>query len=136
VPTARDHLAVVAAAGRLYALGGRIDGGYAQNLAVVEAYDPTTDQWQTRTPMPTARSGIAAALLFGEIVVIGGEAPAGTFAEVEIYNPKTSRWAALPPMPTPRHGLGAAAVDGRLYVIGGGPKPGATASRAVEILGP
>jgi hypothetical protein len=39
-------------------------------------------------------------------------------------------------MPTPRHGLGAAVVGDHLYVIGGGPKPGASASAAVEILGP
>ncbi len=103
---------------------------------MVEAYDPATDQWQARTPMPTARSGIAAAMLAGRIVVVGGEAPAGTFAEVEAYDPKTNQWSAFPHMPTPRHGLGAAVVGDRLYVIGGGPKPGATASTAVEMLAP
>jgi hypothetical protein len=86
--------------------------------------------------MPTARSGIAAAVLGARIVVVGGEAPAGTFGEVEAYDPRADRWSPLPRLPTPRHGLGAATVGERLYVIGGGPEPGATASSAVESLGP
>src|SRR5262249_43029448 len=45
VPTARDHLAVAAMDGRLYAVGGRIDGNYSRNLASNEAYDPATDRW-------------------------------------------------------------------------------------------
>ena len=86
--------------------------------------------------MPTARSGIAASVLGARIVVVGGEAPAGTFAEVEAYDPQTNRWSALSPMPTPRHGLGAATIGDRLYVIAGGPKPGASASSVVESLAP
>jgi hypothetical protein len=33
--------------------------------------------------MPTARSGIAAAVLEGRMFAFGGEAPAGTFNQVE-----------------------------------------------------
>src|SRR5262249_11461272 len=61
VPTARDHLAAAAMDGRLYAVGGRIDGNYSRNLASNEAYDPATGRWEQRAPLPTARSGIAAA---------------------------------------------------------------------------
>jgi hypothetical protein len=48
VPTARDHLAVAALGGRLYAVGGRIDGDYSRNLASNEAYDPATNSWEQR----------------------------------------------------------------------------------------
>jgi hypothetical protein len=78
LPTPRDHLALAAEGGWLYAIGGRIDGDYAHNLAANEAYDPATDGWQPRAALSTARSGIAAAVLAGRIVVVGGEAPAGT----------------------------------------------------------
>jgi L-lactate dehydrogenase (cytochrome) len=47
------------------AVGGRIDGNYSRNLASNEAYDPATDRWEQRAPLPTARSGIAAAVLEG-----------------------------------------------------------------------
>jgi N-acetylneuraminic acid mutarotase len=87
VPTARDHLALAALGGRLYAVGGRVNGDYSRNLAFNEAYDSATNRWEQRAPMPTARSGIAGTVLEGRIFVFGGEAPAGTFNEVEAYNP-------------------------------------------------
>jgi hypothetical protein len=57
--------------GRLYAVGGRIDGNYSRNLTSNEAYDPATDRWEQHAPMPTARSGIAAAVLEGRMLVFG-----------------------------------------------------------------
>jgi hypothetical protein len=136
MPTGRDHLAAVAAAGRLYAIGGRVMGSYARNLAVVEAYDPAADRWERRADLPTPRSGIAGALWQGRIVVMGGEAPAGTFATVEAYDPSTDTWAIAPPMPTARHGLGAAVLGPGLYAVAGGPTPGGSRSAATEVLLP
>jgi N-acetylneuraminic acid mutarotase len=97
---------------------------------------PCHDRWQRLAPLPTARSGIAAAVLQGRIFVMGGEAPGGTFAQVEAYGPTRNRWTRHAPMPTPRHGLGAAAVAGRLYVLSGGPFPGASYSAANEFFTP
>jgi hypothetical protein len=86
--------------------------------------------------LPTARSGIAAAVASDRIFVFGGEAPAGTFDEVESYDTKGGDWTAHAAMPTPRHGLGAAVVDGRIFVISGGPTPGGSASSANEVFVP
>ena len=136
VPTARDHLAVAAIDGRLYAVGGRIDGNYSRNLASNEAYDPASNTWEQRAPMPTARSGIAAAVLEGRMFVFGGEAPAGTFNQAEAYGAGSNGWSSHARMPTARHGLGAAAVAGRIYVVSGGPTPGDSVSAANEIFVP
>jgi hypothetical protein len=38
VPTARDHLAAAAMDGRVYAVGGRIDGNYSRNLTLKEPF--------------------------------------------------------------------------------------------------
>jgi N-acetylneuraminic acid mutarotase len=122
--------------GRLYAVGGRIDGNYSRNLASNEAYDPATGRWEQRAPLPTARSGIAAAILEGRMFVFGGEAPAGTFNQAEAYDARSNGWSSQARMPTARHGLGAAAVAGRIYVISGGPRPGDSASAANEIFVP
>jgi len=103
VPTARDHLAVAALGGRLYAVGGRIDGDYSRNLASNEAYDPATNSWEHCAPMPTARSGVAAAVLEGRMFVFGGEGPAGTFNQVEAYDPGSNDWSRHARMPTARH---------------------------------
>ena len=86
--------------------------------------------------MPTARSGIAAAVLDGRIVVVGGEATTGTFDQVELYDPRSNGWSVLARMPTARHGLGAVSIGGKMYVIAGGPTPGASASSANEIFAP
>jgi len=120
----------------IYVIGGRINGSYAMNLGVVEAYAPGRDTWRARAPMPTHRSGIGAATLGGRIYVVGGEAPEGTFAQVEIFDPAANRWTRGPDLPTTRHGLGVVEHQGRLYVLAGGPTPGGSASDVVEILEP
>ncbi|MCZ7625765.1 MAG: galactose oxidase [Candidatus Methylomirabilis sp.] len=140
MPTARDHLAAAALDGKLYAVGGRVGTGVAmalgENLAVTEVYDPDTDRWDDRRPMPTARGGIAAVALGGRLFVFGGEESAGTFAQTEAYDAGTDRWTTLAPMPTARHGLGAAAVGGRIYVIGGGGETRRLKSALNEVFDP
>jgi hypothetical protein len=66
---------VAAMDGRLYAVGGRIDGNYSRNLTSNEAYDPATGRWEQRAPLPTARSGIAAAVLEGRMFVFDAVLP-------------------------------------------------------------
>lgn len=44
--------------GKFYVVGGR---GSANAATALEAYDPQTNSWSSRAPMPTGRSGIAAA---------------------------------------------------------------------------
>ena len=122
--------------GRLYAIGGRVNGNYASNLDVNEAYNPQSNRWERLSPIPTARSGIAAVVLAGRIFVVGGEATTGTFHQVESYDPGIDRWTSHARMPTPRHGLGAAIYAGRMYVISDGPTPGGSYSAANEIFTP
>jgi hypothetical protein len=123
MPTARAYLAAATAAdGKLYAIGGYNSGactpfGYC---ATVEAYDPATNTWTPRAPMPTARAGLAlAAAANGKLYAVGGF-NGSTLATVEEYDPTTNAWATRAPMPTARHSLGeAAGPNGKLYAIGG-----------------
>lgn len=87
IPTPRDHLTVSVLGGKLYALGGRIDVDFGNNLDLNEAYDPATGQWQTLAPLPTKRSGITSQAVNGKIFVFGGEATEGTFDKNEAYDP-------------------------------------------------
>ena len=50
--------------GILYAVGGT--NNEAKSLTTNEAYNPATDTWTEKAPMPTARGGIAAAVVKGE----------------------------------------------------------------------
>jgi hypothetical protein len=64
-----------------------------------------------------------AAVVHGQIVSVGGEAPAGTIASVYAYSLARARWRRPPDLPTPRHGLALAALGGRIYAIAGGRTP-------------
>jgi N-acetylneuraminic acid mutarotase len=91
-----------------------------------EVYDPASDSWSTAAALKTARSGVAAALYRGMIVVDGGEWPPEmrTFTENEGYDLKTKSWVSLAAMPTGSHGFGAGVIGPNLYFVGGSTTPG------------
>jgi N-acetylneuraminic acid mutarotase len=135
----RNHLAAVALDGYVYVVGGRSDGGGNVNSAQLDRYDPDTNTWQPLASMPTARSGHAAAVLAGRIVVMGGEVnpanpPDQVFTEVEAYDPATNTWVSLDPMADPRHGIGAVTVGDLIYVPGGATRAGFGATDAADAL--
>jgi N-acetylneuraminic acid mutarotase len=58
-------------------------------LATVEAYDPVSNTWVAKAPMPTARYAHAAAAVNNTIYAIGGVNNA-YLATVEAYTPATT----------------------------------------------
>jgi len=79
----------------------------------------------TATPLPTPRSGVAATLYKGMLLVLGGELPPNhTFPENESYDAASDRWVALAPMPAGRHGFGGAVIGSNAYFVGGSLTPG------------
>jgi hypothetical protein len=117
-----------------FAVGGVIDGkfyvtGYQGQL---EVYDPASNGWTTKAPLPNAGVRRAAgAVLRGQLFVVGGERlnDTGTVAlrRTIAYDPVADAWTSRAALPTPRVGLGASRVflDGepRLQVVGGN-RPG------------
>jgi len=132
-PTPREHLAVTAVNGKLYALGGRT-AGYDTNVKLLEVYDPASRRWRELPSVPIARGGTGAAAAAGMLVSIGGERPDGTIPSVFGFSFADQRWRPLPWIPTARHGLGVVAVGDRVYAIAGGTEPGLTVSAANEVL--
>jgi N-acetylneuraminic acid mutarotase len=110
-------MAVAAAAGRIYALGGA-DGMLESNTVFI--YDPATDRWTAGAPLPTPREHVVAATIGSRIYVVGGRTMAGVNTGVlEAWDVVTETWHTLDPMPSPRSGHGAAVLNGKLYVFGG-----------------
>ena len=131
-PKPREHLAVTAAGGTVYALGGRSGG---TNFSTFDAYSPARRKWSPLPAVPYPRGGTGAAVVAGRIVSVGGEEPAGTIPSVYAYEVRDKRWSRLPDMRTPRHGLAVAMFDDKVYAIAGGPQPGLHVSAANEYLG-
>jgi N-acetylneuraminic acid mutarotase len=132
-PTPREHLAVTAAGGRVYALGGRT-AGFDTNVSTFEVYEPSRRRWRRLPPVPSPRGGTGAAGTAGMIVSAGGEEPGGTIASVYGFDLARRVWRRLPDLPTPRHGVGVAAIGRRVYVIAGGTEPGLAVSGVNEYL--
>ena len=78
----------VAFNGKIYVIGGSVSASdnFLQ-LSSVEEYDPATDTWRTMTSMPTARAGVAGAVLNNKIYAIGGRSNALMLPTVEEYQP-------------------------------------------------
>jgi N-acetylneuraminic acid mutarotase len=122
----RTGLAVGVVNGILYAVGG--DTVIIQNgnpvviyLGTVEAYDPSTNTWTTKTPMPTARSGLAVGVVNGILYAIGGTKDGvNNLTTVEAYDPVMNTWDTnKAAMSTARYGLGVGVVNGQIYAVGG-----------------
>ena len=96
------------------------------------AYDPGTDSWSVRTPMPTRRAapGSAVARYMGQerLYVIGGADLTGfptdhfTHPDIEEYDPITDSWQTVGTgMPDGTYTWGTCAVvhDNLIYIMGG-----------------
>jgi len=104
--------------GKIFVLGGCGNGPGYNDLVTNEAYDPATNTWKAKTPMPTARGFLSTAVVKDTIYAIGGGYPTSK-STVEAFNPATNTWTTRANMLSPRLGAQAAVVDGKIYNIGG-----------------
>ncbi len=143
-PTKRTEVVAAALEDKIYLLGGFAEPtlGNLTNLTIssrVEAYDPATDRWSDKPPIPTGLHHAGAASVGGKLYLIGGFTKSllsvwQPVATVFIYDPATDRWTEGTPMPTQRGALAVTESDGKLFAIGG--YDGAGNSAAVEVYDP
>jgi N-acetylneuraminic acid mutarotase len=121
LPVGLHHVGIGVTGGRLYVIGGYRQSGLSvwQPVATVYAYDPATDTWAERAPMPTARGALSVTAHEGKLYAIGGYDGKANSAAVEVYDPARNLWASRASLPTPRDHLAAATVSGKVYAIGG-----------------
>lgn len=110
LPTPRQHLAVTDFQGLVCALGGYVgNAATIVPLTTVECYDPATDRWSARPPLPKPASDFAAVSFQNGIWTVGDD--------VQVFD--GTRWWIGPPLATPRYGVAAAVTGATLYAIGG-----------------
>jgi N-acetylneuraminic acid mutarotase len=118
MPAARSSLGAAGHDGRVYAVGGGVNGASSS----IESYDPGTDLWSVRTTMSTGRSGLGVVELGGRIYALSGWDGNGLLANtptVEAYDPGADSWSPRASMLTGRRAFAAAAANGRIYAFGG-----------------
>jgi N-acetylneuraminic acid mutarotase len=138
MPTKRGSPVAAVAGDKIYVIGGATTAPGSKETAVhptrphvsmgtVEEYDPATNSWRQRSPMPTPRNHATAGAVNGKIYVIGGRV-GGAFITsgssnvdvVEEYDPATDTWgSARAKMPSARSAMASGVHGGRIYVTGG-----------------
>lgn len=125
MPTARSGFAVAAFQSKIYVIGGTTGTSDASGFTgKTEVYDPATDSWETKEPMPTPRADLCANVVDGKIYLIGGkEYWEGSLNHelnvTEVYDPATDSWTTNASMPIPTFGYASTVVNGKIYVMGG-----------------
>jgi len=121
LPVGLHHVGIGVVDGRLYVMGGYSRSGLSvwNPVATVYAYDPVTDSWAERAPMPTARGALSVTEHEGKLYAIGGYDRKANISTVEVYDPVRNVWTTGASLPTPRDHLGTATVAGKIYAIGG-----------------
>jgi len=118
----RDGLGVGVINGILYAVGGKSYSAMGSGVTGrLEAYDPATDTWTTKAPMPNPRRGLGVGVVNGILYAVGGEVSGGSapVATLQAYDPATDTWTTKAPLPSKRVHLTAVGHAGKLYVVGG-----------------
>ena len=136
----RAGAAAAEAGGKLYAIGGIVNGGTTPSNAV-EVYDPMNDAagWAAAGNLGSPRTGARAASVAGKVYVFGGCSDAicnSVLGTSEVYNPASNTWSAISSTGfTARSNAAAIPLNGKIYVAGGSDGSGMPL-KTVEIYDP
>ena len=123
MPTARWTFGIAAYQNKIYVIGGDNGTyGYTNYLSTNEVYDPSTDTWETKKPMPTSRACLEANVVNGKIYLIGGVTDNYRSIHTsvnEVYDPATDSWRRSQPAPIAVMKYASAVVDNKIYIMGG-----------------
>ena len=124
MPTPRFSFAIAAYQNKIYCIGGLVGRGAPFSSSVtgaIEVYDPATNTWEVKKPMPTPRSQSEANVVNDKIYLIGGRT-GGQYSTVstnQVYDPISEKWETKKSMPYPVVSFSSVAVDNKIYVMGG-----------------
>ncbi|MDI6809633.1 MAG: DUF2341 domain-containing protein [Candidatus Eisenbacteria bacterium] len=121
IPTWRTWGACAAVDDKIYVIGGYSYGpGPTGAINVNEAYDPLTDTWATKEPLPVSKYGVVREnpVIGGKIYVVPG-LDGGFHLDNYAYDPATDSWEQKSPAIHPRDGVAGGVINNKLYSAGG-----------------
>lgn len=115
---ARSALRMVAVDSKIYAIGGSDltylsetgDGNIGGTVGTNEQYDPKTNIWTYKTPMPTPLAGFPITVYQNKIYCFAKNL-------TEIYDPSTDTWESKT-SPAPELTAVASLINGKIYLTG------------------
>ncbi|WP_342362248.1 Kelch repeat-containing protein [Terrarubrum flagellatum] len=123
LPRPAGSIAVVGFAGRLHAIGGAVGDSFDAKKSIDThlVYDPKSDSWSGRAPLPTGRDHTGTVVVGDRIHVTGGRVDSfHTNSNLHhAYVPATDKWEMRYPLPTARSGHGAVLYRGKIFAMGG-----------------
>jgi len=125
MPTARFNFAITVYENKIYCIGGLIASrdfyGNSSITGAIEVYDPATNTWEIKQPMPAPRTQLEANVVGNKIYLMGGRT-GGQYSTVnltEAYDPVSQSWTTKAPMPHRVTHYASATIGNKIYALGG-----------------
>jgi hypothetical protein len=121
LPEACGAISCIALGDVIHLVGGAIGSDNRRSIDWHMVYDPKTDRYARRQPMPLGRDHTGIVAAEGRVHIIGGRVDSfHTNSNLHhAYDPRTDAWEFLPPIPTARSGHGSVLHQGRIFCMGG-----------------
>lgn len=115
---------------KIYLIGGIQDGHFEGTVSWMDAFNPSTQKWETLKDAPHARDHFHATIIDDKLYVSGGRKTSFktkqvvdlTIAKIDVYDLKSKQWITLPStlnLPTQRAGCTTVSYKNQFFVIGG-----------------
>lgn len=125
LPVGMAEVGVTSLNGKIFVVGGteqRGSGPPVWESKLTMMYDPATDEWSERAPLPIGLTHAGVAALGGKIYAVGGfttPVHLGPKSVAFAYDPEANKWQRIADISSARGSVAAAVVEGRLHIFGG-----------------
>lgn len=130
--------------GKIYLVGGIVDGHWEGTQAWFDEFDPRTGEWRTLPDMPNSRDHFQVGVVGDKLIAAAGRHSSAKTGETfklsvgptDVYDFSTGEWTTAEAIPTERAGTASVVYHGRYVVLGGESGAHEVAHNEVEAFNP
>lgn len=125
MPVAMAEVGVGEVDGKIYVVGGTEQRGKGPPIwasKVTLMYDPASDRWTERAPLPIGLSHAGVAAVDGKLYAVGGfttPVHIGPKSVAFAYDPRANRWQRIADISSARGSIATVSLGGKLHIFGG-----------------